>query len=249
MFMNGRVLIPLRTQVLLASISLVLSGSAFATKAQKSNEAAAAFNRGKLLAQRNDYAGAISNFSKAIELNPKFADVYVQRGIARRMNGQIEQAIEDFDKAGELNPQVIQNNRAVAQAYTNYGQMLSTNSKFEEAISDFDKAIKLFADDVRPYYERAQAQLLEEDFTGALTDYNTYLTKENRDPFSRARALLERGFTKQLLGHDKDGEEDSREGLKLAGDSAGDLLQSLAFLEQRLAAMHEINLQKRKRIG
>lgn len=242
----------IRSRFLLSSIAIsVCAGSAHAQSqpAKPNDPAAAAFNRGKVSSQRNDYAAAIASYTQAIELNPKWAEVYVQRGIALRMSGRLDQAIEDFDKAAELNPQATQNNRAVAQAYTNQGQVLAMGFEFDRAITDFDKALKLFPDDLRPYFERAEARLFLEDFKGALADYDEYLAKEKRDPFSRARAFLERGLTKHLLGRDAEGVADTQEGMRLADKSAPDLLMSLEILQRRLEAYQQINQQKRKSIG
>lgn len=223
----------------------VCSLSAQPQKPKVSDGANAAFNRGKLLSQRNDFAGAITSYTQAIELNPQWAEAYLQRGIALRMSGQLDKAVEDFDKATELNP----HNRAVAQAYTNQGQVLTMRFEFDRAITDFEKAMKLFPDDLRPYFERAQARLFLEDFNGALADYDSYLTKQKFDPFGRARGFLERGLTKHLLGRDAEGVEDTKEGIRLADKIAPDLLLSLEFLRRRLEAFHQMNLQKRKSIG
>jgi len=59
----------------------------------------------------------ISEYTKAIELNPKFAMAYVKRGMAYHKKGQYDQAISDFNKAIELNPEY-------AKAYSNRGQEL-----------------------------------------------------------------------------------------------------------------------------
>jgi tetratricopeptide (TPR) repeat protein len=216
---------------------------------QNSAEAAAHLKRGKLLFYKNDFAGAIENYNKAIELRPNWAEAYLQRGMARRMHGQLDGSIADYDKASELDPQTTKNNRSVAQAYTNHGQILATNSQLENAITDFNKALKLYAADVRPYYERAQARLLLEDFNNALADYDTYLNQEKYDPFNRARAYLERGLTKHLLGRDEEANKDAAEGLKLAGQYAKDLMLALAYLEQRIKILHQIRAQQHKAIG
>ena len=124
------------------------------------------------------------------------------------------------------------------------------NSQLDDAITDFNKALKLYADDVRPYFERAQARLLLEDFNGALADYDSYISKEKNDPFSRARAHLERGLTKHLLGRDREGKEDVEEGLKLAGKDAEYLVPTLDLLRRRIKMMHSIRAaQQRKVIG
>ena len=242
----------IRLPLLFSLLAIAFCGGSISAQPQTpktGDGATAAFNRGKLLSQRNDYPGAINSYTQAIELSPQWAEAYVQRGIARRMSGQLDKAIEDFDKATELNPQVTQNNRGVAQAYTNHGQVLATRFEFDRAITDFEKALKLFPEDLRPYFERAEARLFLEDFKGALADYDSYLAKENRDPISRARGFLDRGLTKHLLGRDADGVEDTKEGIRLADKSAPELLLSLEFLQRRLEAFHEMNQQKRKSIG
>jgi dienelactone hydrolase len=47
---------------------------------------------------------AISFFSKAIEINPKYSEAYLNRGNAYRRKGQYDQAISDYNKALEINP-------------------------------------------------------------------------------------------------------------------------------------------------
>jgi tetratricopeptide (TPR) repeat protein len=232
--------------VILLSVSSVLASLPLI---QNSEEAAAHLKRGKSLFSKNDFAGAIENYNKAIELRPNWAEAYLQRGMARRMYGQLDGSVADYDKASELDPRTTQNNRSVAQAYTNHGQILAMNSQLENAITDFTKALKLFADDVRPYFERAQARLLLEEFSNALADYDAYITREDHDQFSRARAYLERGLTKHLLGRDQEGNKDVEEGLKLAGKNADDLLLGLALLQQRIKIMHQIRAQQQKAIG
>lgn len=213
------------------------------------DSAATYLARGKVSFAKGNFAAAIDSFSKAIKLKPGWAQAYVERGIARRMNGELDQAIEDFDEATRLDSRTTQNNGGVAEAYTNHGQILALRFQIEEAITDFDKAIKLFAGDVNPYYERGQARLLLEDFAGALADYDSYIIKEKFDGFGRARAYLERGFVKRLLGRDKEAGEDTKEGLKLAGKDAEELLSTLDVLKERLAVMRRLKKPEPRRIG
>lgn len=51
-----------------------------------------------------DYKGAIQDFTKAIELNPKFADAYSNRGVVKGNLQDYRGAIQDYNKAIELNP-------------------------------------------------------------------------------------------------------------------------------------------------
>jgi Flp pilus assembly protein TadD len=59
-----------------------------------------------------NYYQAISDFNKALELNPKGAMIYLGRGIAYNNWGNHQQAINDCNKAIELNPKY-------AEAYNN----------------------------------------------------------------------------------------------------------------------------------
>ena len=50
----------------------------------------------------NDYKSAIVDYTRAIELNDRFAEAYFNRGLARLYVGSTEQGIADLSKAGEL---------------------------------------------------------------------------------------------------------------------------------------------------
>jgi dipeptidyl aminopeptidase/acylaminoacyl peptidase len=60
---------------------------------------------------------AISFFSKAIEINPKYFKAYLNRGNAYRRKGQFDQAILDYNKTLEINPKSAEAHyhRAIAQ--------------------------------------------------------------------------------------------------------------------------------------
>jgi Flp pilus assembly protein TadD len=49
-----------------------------------------------LWAARGDLARALSDFDRALELNPHFADAYAQRGLARLRRGDEAGAARDF---------------------------------------------------------------------------------------------------------------------------------------------------------
>jgi hypothetical protein len=51
------------------------------------------------------------------------------------------------------------------------------------------------------------------------------------------------------MGRDQEGNKDTEEGLKLAGQYAKDFVLALAFLEQRIKIMHQIRTQQQKAIG
>jgi tetratricopeptide (TPR) repeat protein len=77
------------------------------------------FEQGKKDLSAENIDSAISNYSKAIEINPKFVKAYNNRGIAYISKKQYDPAIADFNKAIELDPEngKVYNNRAIVYSY------------------------------------------------------------------------------------------------------------------------------------
>jgi tetratricopeptide (TPR) repeat protein len=67
------------------------------------------YNEGKSLMQVRDLDGAITNFSKAINLNSSYEMAYVNRALCRMATGKWSSAIPDCNEALAINP-----NQAVA---------------------------------------------------------------------------------------------------------------------------------------
>jgi tetratricopeptide (TPR) repeat protein len=90
--MNCRVL-------LVCVLSMINVLAAFAQQTAKY------FDRMGLVKERSgDYKGAIADYNRAIELNPKFAVAYDDRASAKGLAGDNEGALADCNKAIELNP-------------------------------------------------------------------------------------------------------------------------------------------------
>jgi len=50
----------------------------------------------------HDHASAIQDFDRAIELNPKYANAYRNRGAARKAAGDVNGAAADLERAKQL---------------------------------------------------------------------------------------------------------------------------------------------------
>ncbi|KKM67514.1 hypothetical protein LCGC14_1470380, partial [marine sediment metagenome] len=87
---------------------------------------------------------AIEKYKKATELNPEYADAYINWGISLAGLGKREEAIEKYKKATELNPEY-------ALAYSNWGISLAGLGRHEEAIEKYQKAIELNPEYVEAY--------------------------------------------------------------------------------------------------
>jgi tetratricopeptide (TPR) repeat protein len=60
------------------------------------------YNRGISKYNLKDFYGAISDFTKAIELDPNLADAYEYRSISKELLGDLNGACEDAKKAISL---------------------------------------------------------------------------------------------------------------------------------------------------
>ena len=70
---------------------------------------------------RLNYAGALEEYNKAIELCPDDSDLYLRRGYVKSYMHKYREAIKDYDKAIELNPE---NHSAYEKRAEAHGVML-----------------------------------------------------------------------------------------------------------------------------
>jgi tetratricopeptide (TPR) repeat protein len=69
------------------------------------------YNRGVAYAKKSQYDQAISDYTKALEINPKFAEAYYNRGVAYGRKGQLDRAMEDYTRALEIDPKLGEKRR------------------------------------------------------------------------------------------------------------------------------------------
>jgi Tfp pilus assembly protein PilF len=100
-------------------IFLLFSCASTQSRQDESRDAKFYNNRGIAFAEKGQYEQAISDFNKALEINPRYNKAYNNRGIVYRLRGQYHQAISDFNKAISTNP-------LDAEAYNNLAWLLAT---------------------------------------------------------------------------------------------------------------------------
>ena len=79
---------------------------------------------------------AIAAYQKALEIDPKAHEVWVNLGVAYRLKGNYDQAITSYQKALAINPNY-------AEAHSSLGTLYILQGKPQEAVGKFETAIKL----------------------------------------------------------------------------------------------------------
>jgi tetratricopeptide (TPR) repeat protein len=85
-------------------LSFLFSCASTQPRQNESGDAQFYNNRGTAYGEKGQYDQAISDFNKAIEINPRYNTAYNNRGIVYRLKGQYDHAISDFNKAIGINP-------------------------------------------------------------------------------------------------------------------------------------------------
>lgn len=129
------------------------------------DEADMAFSDGYTAYMVNDYNKAITEFTKAISLNPRFAYAYLYRGIAYSGKRDQKQASDNINKAIELYPKFD-------KAYYYRGKAFATAENYEKAIADYSQAIAINQNDAEYYHYRGIAYGYLEKLDQEIADYN-----------------------------------------------------------------------------
>src|SRR5947207_13073956 len=127
--------------LLLAILALLVFASS--SYAQHPQSARKSVKQGIELFGKNDLAGAIADYDRAISIDPKFAEAYFNRGKAKRAGGDLDGAISDYEVAAEIDPNLAANNHDMTQAYLNRGYIRSNRLDLEGALADFDIVISI----------------------------------------------------------------------------------------------------------
>ena len=120
-------------------------------------------DKGQYLANAKDYEGAVVNYNRAIELDPKSAWAYIYRASSKMMLADYNGALSDYDKAIELDPKN-------ASAYANRAWAKGGLNDFGNALKDAETAVALDPKLALAFYFRGWAKGGLKDYNGAIRD-------------------------------------------------------------------------------
>ena len=168
---------------------------------------------------------------------------YNNRGEVYLREGKVDEAIDDFNTAVKLQPELAAayNNRGIAynkkgeidkalnnyniairvnpefaEVYNNLGNVYDDKGDFDKAIVNFNTAIKFKLDFVDAYVNRGAAYGKRDEFNKAIADFATAI---NLDPY-HAGAYYNRGNAYLLKGNFDKAVEDYDTSIKLSPDDA-----------------------------
>jgi len=130
------------------------------------NKQLAYANRGYLKKNKlNDTDGAIEDYTIALTLNPDDAIVLCNRGNSLRDKGDINGALNDYNKTVELAPDW-------GRGYASRGYLLLYHmGEIEKALADFNIALTIDPEDAITYTNRGNAKVRMGDGEGAQADF------------------------------------------------------------------------------
>jgi tetratricopeptide (TPR) repeat protein len=162
-----------------------------------SRYAFAYFIRAYVYLQLQEFRQSLSDYDRAITLNPQFAKAFNNRGnLKQEKFNDTKGALADFDRAISLNPQFT-------EAYYNRGNL--KDDKLDDskgAFADFDRAISLNPQFALVYNNRGLLKATKtNDSKGALADFDRAISLNPRS----AKAHINRGILKNDKLNDSQG--------------------------------------------
>ncbi len=146
--------------------------------------------------------------SEIIKLAPEYDKGYIYRGATQIQLSTFQGAIDDCNKAIEIN-------HKNDDGYFYLGVAKIKLGDFQGAFDDCSKAIEINPKNVRAYVNRGIAKERTSDFQGAIDDYNKAL---ELDP-DNDKAYANRGIAKGNLGDNQDAIKDFNKALEINCDN------------------------------
>jgi tetratricopeptide (TPR) repeat protein len=127
----------------------------------RNNLAYAYYARGLTFTSKGEHARAIEDYNEAIKNNPDYPLAFNKRGQANIETRNYDQAIKDFEKVVQFNPDDAQPKKNLSNAYKDRGIAYDQKKDYARAIPDFEMVLKFNPDDniTRELLEMAKASM------------------------------------------------------------------------------------------
>lgn len=147
------------------------------------------FERGLNKQDREDYGGAIAEYTEFLRTHPSHLESYTNRGFARAMQNDLKGSIADLTRAIEIAP-------SNADAYNARGNVNAMAGNLTASVRDFNQAIRFDRNFADAYYNRALSRHGLGDRRGAKMDLSkaAQLFRQQRDigGYQQAREWIDK---------------------------------------------------------
>ena len=109
------------------------------------------------------FKGAAEDYSSALEIDPRNAEIWLGRGLAREKLKDFEGAFSDYTRAIDIREDFF-------KAWINRGNVLFRLERYADAIEDFNVALIYQANYAPAVYNRAMAKIKMKNKSGACED-------------------------------------------------------------------------------
>ncbi len=168
----------------------VLATLIFALAAQ---DAETLVRSGDIKAKERDLQGAVADYTRAIDLDPRCAPAYFGRGQIRANKGQFPEAEADYTKA-------VESDAKFAKAWFGRAMLRTYTNNEAGALTDFSKAVEADPTYALAWFNRALLRLGRKEYDGAIADYTKAIDLKPQD----ADGYIGRGNAQASKGdHDK----------------------------------------------
>jgi tetratricopeptide (TPR) repeat protein len=187
----------LLASAVVAALTVGVAWYAFDRVTNAPARAQSAYQEGMRALGPSDFARAVGKFSESIALS-ETAVARLERGNAYKNLRQDEQALADWSRAIELDPNL-------AAAYAARGTYYRTAQEHRLALADLDRSIQL-APSVDGFFQRGQVYVALGQYDQAIQDYDRAITQRRDAPY----VYLARSIAKRALGDEAGFQQDQK---------------------------------------
>ncbi|MBE9033423.1 hypothetical protein IQ266_27205 [filamentous cyanobacterium LEGE 11480] len=181
------------------------------------------FKRALTRSELDEPKGAIDDYTRVIQINPKHDTAYNNRGLLRYEMGNREGSIADFNRAILVNP-------GNSIAYCNRGVVRSEMGNLMGAVEDFSDAVQVSPSCAPAFFQRGLARTQMGNKMGAVEDFSAVIRLDDQD----ASAFYYRGLARTKLGDRIGAIRDLKESARLfsAQENSAGHQQALGSINQ-----------------
>ncbi|MCC5636163.1 tetratricopeptide repeat protein [Nostoc sp. CHAB 5844] len=150
----------------------------------------------------------IERTTAILKSNPNDVNAYIKRSQARKILGDNQGALADYNQVVRLKPNDIQYRLIRAN-------LRSSLKDYKSAIKDYNEALRLNPKNITVYYQQAHLRSRMQDYQGAIADYNTIIKLNPQQSW----AYISRGELRHKLKDYKGALADAEYVIKLSPDS------------------------------